>query len=194
MLYQAEIDNPFVSARYRQHQYVEELFGNVRPREYVWGEADDLLFLRRIIPTDDLDWYPVMLPPVNSMITILVEARARRPVQLRLRGRPTISDPLENIAWMERTGIAIGLNVAHCEVETGPVCIEKPHMVRMWGQDRPRHRRAFSLLVTRFMAIAKVTDPQRFEQGLTRGIGDSKAFGFGFIHFWLRGQQNARNS
>jgi hypothetical protein len=96
---------------------------------------------------------------------------------------------LENIAWLEWIGRNIGLQVAHCEVDTNPIFIDKPQMVQTQG--RIRHRQAFSLLFTRFMAVARVTDTQQFEQGLIRGIGDSKAFGFGFIHFWMRGQQNA---
>jgi hypothetical protein len=189
MLYQAELDNPFINARYRQHQYLEDVFGNVRPREYVWGEADGLLFVRRSIPTDDLDWYPIDLPPADSMITIQVEARARRPIEANMRSRPTISDPLENITWLEWVGSNIGLQVEHCEVETGPVTIRKPHLVQRVGG--PRKRPAFSLLVTQFMAVARVIDPRQFERGLTHGIGDSKAFGCGFIHFWVRGQHNA---
>src|SRR4051812_13159563 len=114
MYYETEIPNPVGRSVYRQHLYLERLFGNVRPREYIWSQVDGLLFIRRTTPTDNLQWRLCTPPPVGSAITIRLLARARRkvdPERLTRGHRRAVNDPIENAEWLDWVGDEHGLEI-----------------------------------------------------------------------------------
>lgn len=205
MLYESEIASPHPSV-YQQHQYLDNLFARVGEeerraliaqgkspiRDYSWGEADGTLYVRRERPTNDLPWYPVSIPPADTMINFQLTARCRSNLLDELqrddhgnvlpkRGmRSPLRDPGDCLEWLER--IDIGLEIIDAEVEEIARWIAKNTNSRRFGQ-----RKGFYLLASRFEGVATVTNRERFERTLVRGIGDSKAFGFGFMFFWQRG-------
>lgn len=205
MLYESEIASPHQSA-YQQHQYLDELFtrvgederraliaqGKSPTRDYSWCEADGTLYVRRERPTNELPWYPVSVPPTDTMINFQLTARCRRNVLDELQRdedgntrpnggtRSPLRDPVDCLEWLER--IDIGLDIVDAEVEEISKWIGKITKSHRFGQ-----RKGFYLLGSRFAGVATVTDRERFERALIRGIGDSKAFGFGFMFFWQRG-------
>ena len=205
MLFEARIDFPNPSA-YWQHQYLEGLFAHLEdeqhrtflqtlgespPRHFLWCESDGQLIVRRTIPTNDLAWHPVEIPPAESVINFQLQARCRRPDgDLRdsihpffSRGaRPPITDPNETRQWLENRAEYFGLRIEDVEVEMFMRRIEKPSLSRFGMKP------AFRLIVSSFFGVATVCDPARFEHGLTVGIGDAKAFGLGLMLFWQRGQ------
>jgi CRISPR associated protein len=205
MLFEAQIGAPHPSA-YRQHEFLEAMFAHLEDekereflklqgqsprRNFLWCEQDGQLIIRRQRPTNDLAWQPVLIPPADSMINFQLSARCRRPDgDLRddlhpffSRGaRPPITDPNEVRDWLERRAPVIGLQIEDVEVEMFVRPIEKPSLSRFGAKPM------FRMLVASFYGVATVSDPQRFERGLTLGIGDAKAFGLGLMLFWQRGQ------
>jgi hypothetical protein len=175
------------------------------PRDYVWCEEDGVLFVRRGRPTNDLAWEQVAVPETNSMITIKLLARPRLldalPQKLREQGipedvafemvkarrrkgaRPSIIDPQQNLDWLDFTAARIGLKIEAAHVEIMQKKITKPSVTRKNNQYNH-----FMLVTSYFTAVAQVLDSASFEQGLALGVGDSKAYGCGYIHFWKRGQ------
>jgi hypothetical protein len=165
-------------------------------RDYVWGEADGILYIRRTVPTNDLAWHPVLVPPNDSMINFQVLARCRQsegdlrathsrkahPV-FRRGSRPPVTDPIANMTWWYATAPKIGLEVEDAGVELEIKVITKQGISRNFGP-----RRAFGLLTANFYGVAKICDRTLFERALAFGVGDAKAFGLGFIFFWQRGQ------
>lgn len=190
MLFQTQFVCPDDST-YGQHLLMVRMFGSkdpevFLPRDYVWCEADGLLFVRRTIPTNDLPWEPVVVPPSNSTVTIQLLARPRPhdPLKRHRKGaRPSIVDPQQNLDWLHFTAGLIGLRIEDAEVETQYRTITKPSVTR-----KNIYQSRFTLIASYFSAVATVLDSARFERGLATGIGDSKAYGCGYIHFWPRGQ------
>lgn len=206
MLYESEIASPHQSV-YQQHQYLDDLFSKVGgderreliaqgkspTRDYSWCEADGTLYVRRERPTNDLPWYPVSIPPTDTMINFELTARCRRNVLDEMRrdalgkvlpgrGRSPLRDPTDCLEWLERIDQSIGLEIIDAEVEEIARWIGKITKSHRFGK-----RKGFYLLGSRFAGVATVTDRTLFERALIRGIGDSKAFGFGFMFFWQRG-------
>jgi hypothetical protein len=191
VLYEAEIATPYPST-YRQHQYLHRLFATLddptAKRDWVWCESDGILYVRRGRPTNEVPWRPVQIPPAGSMINFQLTARCRRELTFedvwgnRCNTRPSMRDPSECLAWVQRNADwYMGLQIEEAEVE---------EISRWIGKKTETRRHGFYLLGSHFEGIAKIIDPARFEFGLARGIGDSKAFGFGFMFFWQRGQHN----
>lgn len=207
MLYESEIASPHPSV-YHQHKFLDGLFARVGEeerraliaegkspsRDYSWGEADGTLFVRRERPTNELPWYPVSIPPTDTMINFQLTARCRRNMLEEMKRddhgnkvsngamRSPLRDPGDCLEWLERIDNAIGLEIVDAEVEEIARWIGKFSTSRKFGQ-----RGGFYLLGSRFEGVATVTDRALFERALIRGIGDSKAFGFGFMFFWQRG-------
>jgi hypothetical protein len=209
MLFQTQFTSPDNST-YGQHLLMVRMFGSkdpevFLPRDYVWCEEDGILFVRRGRPTNDLPWEPVTVPATNSMITIKLLARPRlfdtlgqrlreqgvpeevalEQVRARRRkgARPSIIDPQQNLEWLDFTADRIGLKIEAAQVEMVHKRIAKPNVTR-----KNHHYGHFTLMASYFTAVAKVLDSTSFETGLAFGVGDSKAYGCGYIHFWQRGQ------
>ena len=198
VLFELQIPNPVGDSTYRQHQYVDTVIWDTQPdhdwqpRDYLWSEADGVLYIRRTLPTNDLVWLPIDLPPLNSTITMQLQARCRHSSLGDKRGlhdpntkrgaRRALIDPQDNLSWLERTAHRSGLVIEDAEVDL----IFKPIIRRRSRGGTARLR--FTLVVAQFVAVATVRDVARFEHALAAGVGDSKAFGCGYIHFWQRGQ------
>lgn len=207
MLYESEITSPHSSV-YQQHQYLDDLFAQVGgderqaliaqgkspARDYSWCEADGTLYVRRARPTNELPWYPVAIPPTDTMINFELTARCRRNVLDEMRRddqgnvvpnggtRTPLREPSDCLDWLERIAQFIGLEIVDAEVDEIAKWIGKITNSRRFGQHN-----GFYLLGSHFAGVATVTDRTLFERALIRGIGDSKAFGFGFMFFWQRG-------
>jgi hypothetical protein len=219
MLFEAQLDSPHESA-YQQHQFLVNLFVNMEDlerrrerflkgesptRDYLWCESDGVLLIRRAQPTNALAWQPVEIPPVNSLISFQLQARCRKNTgdlyprytwqrghALFTRGsRNTTTDPTESLVWLGKAAQKIGLDIEDAEVEVGTKIINKYNITRSRRRARMRIRSAFTLETSNFYGVAKVRDPQQFEQGLIHGVGDAKAFGLGYIIFWERGKHDA---
>lgn len=204
MLFEARIDSPHPSA-YRQHEFLEGLFAHLEteqqrqfqrsvgespPRHFLWCESDGQLIIRRALPTNDLAWTPLEIPPADSLINFQLQARCRRPDgDLRAeihpfysRGaRPPITDPNETREWLEHRAGQFGLQIEDVEVEMFIRQIDKPSLSRFGAKPW------FRMMIASFFGVATVCDPAKFEHGLTVGIGDAKAFGLGLMLFWQRG-------
>lgn len=204
MLFEAQLRSPHPSP-YEQHKFLVELFagltntppGEIAVRDYIWCESDGILYIRRAVPTNDLAWHPVVIPPDDSLINFQVAARCRqnsgdlRPTMRRARhpvfsrgSRPPITDPIASLTWWDATARKIGLEVEDAGVELEEKLIAKENPSLRYGL-----RPAFSLLTANFYGVAKIGDRALFEQALAHGVGDAKAFGLGFIFFWQRGQE-----
>jgi hypothetical protein len=166
-------------------------------RDYLWCENNGILFVRRQIPTNEVPWHPVELPPVNAMINFQLSARCRVRLPIDKNepwkhghsmfagARQSITDPTECLDWLTYAANGIGLRIEEAEVEQVARQIDKLTMKR--ERDRYRVRQGFTVLGSFFEGVATVLDPKLFERGLITGVGDSKAFGFGFMFFWQRG-------
>lgn len=207
MLFEARLHSPH-PAPYEQHRYLVGLLAELTHtppdvtavRDYIWREADGIIYLRRTAPTNTLAWQPLKIPAADSLINFEVLARCRsnsgdlrpnhwkKPHPVSRRGaRPPMTDPNDNLSWWYATAEKIGLEVEDAGVELDEKVIGKENRSRDGTATRP----AFSLLVANFYGVAKVCDPVRFEHALATGVGDGKAFGLGFIFYWQRGQDNA---
>ncbi len=198
MLFELQFPNPVGNSTYRQHQYVDAILwatrpdGYWRPRDYLWCENDGVFFVRRPLPTNDLVWRPVTIPPECSMITMQLQARCRHASDgdrkdmhhptVRRGARHALLEPGDNLDWLDQTAARIGLHLEDAEVDLVRKTIDKP--IKKIMQPGPQ----FTLVLANFTAVASVVDEAQFERALSFGVGDSKAFGCGFIHFWQRGQ------
>lgn len=112
---------------------------------------------------------------ITALIALVDQPK--RPSNRRYGARPSITDSFDVLTWFERIGEAKGLRIEDTETETVQRVIDIP---------RKRKREGFILTLTSFTAVATVIDSGRFERALTQGIGDSKAYGCGYIHVWER--------
>ena len=194
---------------YEQKKFLVDVFAKLtetplRPgedaiRDYIWCESDGILYIRRAMPTDILTWYPVDVPPNDTLINFQVTVRCRQNVgdlrptltkkahaRFRRGSRAPMSDPIANLTWWYATSAKIGLDIEDAGVELESRLISKESQSRNYYGTRP----AFHLLASNFYGVAKICDRSLFERALTFGVGDAKAFGLGFIFFWQRGQDN----
>lgn len=184
MLFETQLPSPDSSA-YRQHAFLERMFSQgydagEYKRDYLWCEQDGMLMIRRSMPSDDLLWWPIDVPPINSMINFQLQARCRknRGRDRFANFRPSYDDPYDCMQWLENQ--PIGLRFDDIEVEIGVKTIRT--------DGSAKHPRDFQIVTASFNGVATVLDQSALERGLIMGIGDSKAFGLGLMQFRQRGQ------
>lgn len=105
----------------------------------------------------------------------------------RLRANPTVKRRFPNgdhkrvglyreeeqIAWLKRKGEQGGFRVLSVHTRNEPEVGGRVH------RDRNTHK--LKLLAVRFDGVLQVTDPERFQKTVRRGIGSGKGLGFGLL-------------
>jgi CRISPR system Cascade subunit CasE len=104
----------------------------------------------------------------NPVVTPFVQGKSRGK-------RVAITNPDEQIAWLERKGTQSGFKLHNAT--TSPV--SNKWILKPRGEGKPRnkitiHRVAYSGALT-------VTDPEKFRATITKGIGRGKGFGCGMM-------------
>jgi hypothetical protein len=167
-----------VRGRYPQHAWLDAIF---KPpledvtRDFTWRAEDGYLYVRSPNRRPGY-WQEVEIPPVGTQIQFKLDAHVRRnnlpgtsTSRLVARNRAVV-DPKANIAWLHRQANKMGLHIERSTFASQPELIEK--------LERP-----FLMYASVFEGIATVTDEESFTAKLTTGVGNAKAYGFGFLAF-----------
>ena len=85
--------------------------------------------------------------------------------------RVPLTNREELISWLERKGTQHGFALDKSVLKTIP----RPRLIFLKGQKSGTHS------ATEFTGILTVTDPVKFLNAATNGIGSAKAFGFGML-------------
>ncbi len=132
-----------------------------------WHQAERLNDMR----------YLQRLPAVKSFAP---QAQAGLRLHFRLQANPTVKrqgkrcaiyGERELLAWLARKGEAHGFEAAALDVR----CVK---LGKLYGNRRGRRQTWHAV---QFDGVLRVSQPQAFLDGLHRGIGSGKAFGFGLL-------------
>jgi hypothetical protein len=169
--------------RYERHQYVEHLMkkpGVEMKRTYTWAPAEDYIRIKVRAVTDKITpWVPVEIPKKGAVIKFQLDAHLREWV-LDANGhrvdeyRKSNTNYIDNLDWIENRAKESGLVLKGKDYEPIPVPVAYP------GDP-------FVKMGSRFRGVAIMADTDKFLAALTFGIGDAKAFGFGFMNFRVVG-------
>lgn len=175
MIFEAIVRCPSAD-RYEQHLYLVERMGPFTEpyaRHWLWrGLGTDAVMVRSAKPIGDFDWHPVAVPE-SGRARILLEAHVRRNRNDRQTGkrtRPSRHDYVGRLHWFRDKGEQFGFEVQGLEVQDATAWIGK----------KPPNR-PFDLHVSVYVGVITITNPVSLEYAMLRGIGNAKAYGFGFM-------------
>lgn len=165
------VTNPdFVSL----HKFMEARFkapGVDSERSYLWGydDTEGCIHVRSPSPIQGMMWRQPTLPETGDEIEFVLRASAKRPVHLvgGKRGKAPVRD---FGAWFERKSAEIGVTLLDVDVAS------EVH-------DLAASPRPFRLCAAKITGAAVIDDAEVFARSLIRGIGDKKAWGFGYLHY-----------
>lgn len=169
-----------IPGQYGAHTTLEALLkppGTVLPRNYVWMlDAYGTITLRCAEPLhpDILSWEPVELPPQGGAVLFYLCSPLRTNQRVRerradgVRRKRPLTDPQACERWLDIAAPRAGLHLIAPSIEISHAWIGKPN-------------RSFILPVTVFHGMAVVDDVDRLRAAMLLGIGNAKAFGFGFL-------------
>lgn len=155
------------------HQFMEGRFktpGEDRARDYLWGYDDTNgcvhVRSRRTIP--GMMWREVNPVPPTTDVAFAIRTVARCGSGSKKKRRPVALSDVPS--WLRRKFLDAGLLVvdADHEIETVPLRVE-PRPIRIQA--------------VRFIGSAVVVDADKFLTSLGAGIGDKKAYGFGYLQY-----------
>lgn len=157
--------------RYERHRFVERLMKNDMhvQRQYTWGPVGTYSVKIRCMTEQSENWRPVIIPEPDSMIRFEMDAHIRRTSHKHRRSRV---DYIASLEWLERIAEQIGLRLRSHDAEPIKIPINDP--VSPFVKD-----------ASRFRGNAIIVDQEKLLSALAFGIGDAKAYGFGFLNFHI---------
>lgn len=185
MLYQATVPVRQEFDRYEGHQ-IAEMRGQQGGVLYLrWGFDQFGLVEMRSRKRIDGAWEPVETPATGSVIRYKMDAHVRcfRLGLDGLRRRVSDDDYISNLNWW-------GYNAHHrgglrlLRTDFDPITTVVKRFPKPAGPENTyeaRDSRPFILQASRFRGTAEIVDDRMFEEALVKGIGNAKAWGFGFI-------------
>lgn len=180
MLFQVKVRSP-VRGRYPQHVWLDAMFKTAledQRRDFIWRAEDGYLYVRSTNPRPGY-WQPVEIPSVGTPIRFQLEAHVRcRPrgaiqTSKAVPHNRAVLHPQANLAWLRRQATTMGLS------------IERSTFVRQ-AELIDKLEKPFLMYASIFEGTATVINQIDFGAKLTTGIGNAKAFGFGFLAFQPR--------
>lgn len=165
-----------VIGRYETHKFVEHAMrvgeNDHTRRYYTWGPAPDSVSIRNVTKETKL-WRPVVPPKVGKPFRFVVDVQFRGSYigweenRRRIQNRTNYAI---NLRWFGRFCEKLGVKLSDVDFEIIRVPLNRP--------DRP-----FIKIASRFQADAVMLDQEKFLNILAQGVGNAKAYGFGFLTF-----------
>jgi len=190
-LYEAVIRTPVVDA-YGKHKFLERQFKerDDHIRKYTWTSGEGRMAIVRYFEPlgNGFTWTTLESPPKDTKIRFNLCAHVRQGTHVPGSSNECNRelDYADCIRWIEGKSPEIGWRLLAESVDVNPVTIPISGKVPTGEQGI----RPFRLFASQFDGIATIEDPVLFMQALTKGVGNAKAFGLGFIMFTIFGRKS----